>query len=171
MKKNLLLLICTLFLNIKVLQAQTQQRNVLISSAGANLASLGINTSTLKSASINLKPRIGYFVVDNLALGIDTNFFLSIYRGNASTSVYLGPFVRLYFPKEKVYPFIEASGLYGTDKAIVLGGGAGLGYPLGEKVSVDLTARFNSYTDLENSYNSQSTTTLIMIGLGFSIYL
>jgi outer membrane protein len=216
--KNLLLLLCTILFGFKMLHAQNQQGNVMvgissqygISGPGANFASIGMytsksqsnytwngtnnqNESTSKHMGINFQPRIGYFVLDNLALGIDANLS---HMGNIddddysykSTSINAGPFARYYFPGRNVKPFVEASGSYGIttykseygshessdkDNLMSFGGGVGLAFPLGEKASFDLMAKYNSYTnkDKDSEYNSKSTLNSITIGLGFSFYL
>ncbi|MEE4177853.1 MAG: outer membrane beta-barrel protein [Bacteroides sp.] len=86
------------------------------------------NDNETKLRSFNSSPRLGFFVVDNLALGADLNFS-SVkmknsfdeyeYEGESENTMSLfgfGPFARFYFPTGKMFPFIEAGALFGQVK-------------------------------------------------------
>ncbi len=123
-----------------------------------------------KSVSIFINPKVGYFVIDNLAIGLDLNvgFSTSKYLEDddkySYSTLIVGPFVRYYIPTTKVLPFCELSGSFGTlnsksdysdnsyredrkDKTGIMtfGGGIGLAAPLGERVMVDVLAGYNSF--------------------------
>ena len=152
-----------------------------------------------KMTCINLLPKVGYFVVDNLALGLDVKISLSSekYGGDNdkySTRVFsAGPFVRYYIPTPKVLPFFEISGSFGAinykndysdntywedteNKSSVMsfGGGIGLAAPLGEKVTFDIMAGYDSLTVKDKEDNDDNYRTVIgTLGLkiGFTILL
>jgi long-subunit fatty acid transport protein len=212
--KNLLLFICFMLFNLSLLSAQANQGNILIgiaskhgiTGAGSDFASLGFHTMKYKSNStysgqnesstrlttINIQPRVGYFVTNNFVLGLDVAISRSSYNDDdsdyESNGISAGPFVRYYFPGDKIMPFIEAYGSYGIITAkyesdysdskdknnlTSVGGGAGLAFILSKKVNLDLMAGYNSFTrkDDDSDYSSSSTLNSITINMGFSIIL
>lgn len=145
------------------------------------------NGTDIKMRSFNTSPRFGYFIVDNLALGADlnfssvnmkTNFEEFEYEYSAESTVSLigfGPFARYYFPRGKMYPFVEAGALFGqvkceekwegsfedgedVEKTSVSGfnAGAGVGLPLGEKVVLDMILGYQSLTFKEKEDNPEN---------------
>ncbi len=71
----------------------------------ANFFQLGFSTvsgngSSENATTFNLSPRIGYFFVQNLALGLDINYSLLSYgtgSNKETNSIFgLGPFIRYY---------------------------------------------------------------------------
>ncbi len=92
----------------------------------------GGNTSeSSKSTYFGLKPKVGYFVIDNLPVGIklDASFSKSTY-GSAdskysSNDFVFGPFARYYFlGQDKLKPFAEVYMGIGTSKSINTYGGS-----------------------------------------------
>jgi hypothetical protein len=184
--KNLYLLIPVIcLLSFRPAKAQPEQGRILVSVTstaglgdfGTDLMNIGLTTQTVKyngggngsaysKLGINLLPRVGYFVVNNLAIGADilADFVTrkskdSDYKFTQSTLA-AGPFARYYFPLEKVYPFIEASASFGIYKQkwsndsegenkeglLIYGGGAGVAMPLGKQVMIDAMAGYSSQT-------------------------
>lgn len=144
---------------------------------GTDLMNLGMTTEkikysdgdvnqTYKTLGFNLLPRVGFFVIDNLAIGAD--LLVSYHRQKSSDSNYkdtesmiaVGPYVRYYFPLEKIYPFAEANvdygfwkekwsnGSEGEDKEAILlyGFGIGAAKSLGESVMIDALVGYSSQT-------------------------
>ncbi len=114
--------------------------------------------------TLNLMPRYGYFIADNFALGINLCLASSSEKPDKETrynmtSFGAGPFLRYYFPGSKILPFIEASSLFGSvsnkytaasyensssSSTRSLGGGIGMAVKIGEKVTFDMMAGYNS---------------------------
>lgn len=110
-----------------------------------------------KHFSLYLLPRAGYFVIDNLSVGLDlmmgytSNKSREVTKGSndkaSEITLAAGPFIRYYYPLEKLYPFVQANldfglvrgkGYYNyTDLFSVYGIGVGAAKSLGEKVMVD----------------------------------
>ena len=155
------------------------------------------NSEPLKVTSLNLSPKIGFFVADYAVLGIDVNtaFTTQKYSDNHFTSTKLisaGPFARFYFPSEKIYPFIELGGSYGfifneyttndpyTGKLegssqfsiTILAANAGIAIPLGKKTFFDLSAGYSSTTfkNREKNYNNFRTV-VSSLGLKLGVVL
>ena len=152
------------------------------------------------SFNFNLSPRLGYFVTNDLAVGLELTYsflrFESQGFGDSETKVNQysgGPFIRYYFKGEKVRPIIEGGLSFGrntntreganpvdggdlefSSNLFSFGGGAGLAVSLGNHVSFDaLLVYLNSQvkpTD-NNDNNSRSIVSAFSLRLGFSIYL
>jgi hypothetical protein len=154
------------------------------------------NSDSDKEFSLNLSPRVGYFIINNLAVGLDFTLayahLKSISGGeyiSNKTRFGAGPFVRYYIPTQKLQPFAEASYSIGSSKYKweydTLDGeritkvqqysfGIGLGIPLGEKVSFDTLIGYQSYIFKEKEDNEDNVRFIVgTIGLklGLTIYL
>lgn len=218
MKKGLFLVSGLCLFSISVLNAQFSKGQTLLgltsssnlynlysdySGGTSNLIHLGFSTMKYKSNSgngdsekirtFNLSPRAGYFIIDNLAVGLDVNLsFLSYGSGDdkeSTTALGIGPFVRYYKPLDKCSPFVEVGGSIGTlrnkytylnqdetNKASVTSVmvGAGLAVPLGDVVNFDIMAGYVSTTvkDKENNPNdTRSVLGTLGIKVGFLFYL
>jgi len=128
MKKNHLLTLVIIFTTITVF-SQTDQGNILIggsSNLGLNFGSFKteINGSqtqgTQKVTNFNISPRIGYFVIDNLVVGISLPFSSSTNKLNNSksteNSIFISPFTRYYFTESNIKPFLQGQVGFGSSK-------------------------------------------------------
>ncbi|MBN2863822.1 MAG: outer membrane beta-barrel protein [Bacteroidales bacterium] len=140
---------------------------------GTSLLSFGVMTIKYKSSSgessegdkgfvFNLMPRVGYFIIDNLVVGADLlvgYYSMKDDEGDkwTETTLGIGPFVRYYYPLEKIYPFVEANLAFGTfrekedsydwkEGLFMYGFGVGASLPLGEKVMLDSMLGYGSQT-------------------------
>lgn len=142
----------------------------------------------------NLAPRVGYFVIDNLAVGIDA--FLANLSYTSDTYKYsnlsytVGSFVRYYIPTERFFLLAEMNYSIGNSNyrretewddltlrksAIQMYYAAfGLAVPLGEKVTFDTLAGYHVLMS-KNKYDTASklkpVSGTIGLNIGFSIYL
>ena len=78
------------------LQAQTVNQGAWM--AGG---SLGFSTWKYKDDDnsytwFKFGPNVGYYVIDDLAVGLDLDFVSLSYNGNSNSTFYLSPFVRYY---------------------------------------------------------------------------
>ena len=146
-----------------------------------------------KFTAYNFLPRGGYFIIDNLVAGLEVVLTGYTEKDVDDEDTYkestmgIGPFVRYYYPLEKVYPFAEAEALFGVCKASVndeeeyndnmtmLAIYLGAALPLGEKVTIDASA---GYMHASYKYDAQGEyeggTDIISgfgIKIGFSIFL
>ena len=164
-----------------------------ITGSGSNLLTIGHTTVKSKSDSfddsdptkitgLNLLPKIGFFVIDNLAVGLDINLATTTSKSGSSDDKYTmsllsaGPFVRYYIPSENVLPFFEAGGSFGAittkyksggneskDKsgANTFWGGVGLAVPVGDRVTFDVLAGYNSLTIKDKEDNDDNYRTIV----------
>jgi len=214
MKKVWLLITLVYFLSYGAAQAQLDKGNIMVGVAstlnlggyGSDLMSIGFSSSKYKtdnymsdpykSVCFNLMPKAGFFVMDNLAAGL--NIFMSISsekdtgddEKDTESLLGLGPWVRYYYPLEKIYPFVELNLGFGSRKytwgysggsevekytAFIFGGGIGAAIPLGEMVSFDVMAGYGSVRSKEKDSGSEVDYTEVVgtvgITMGFTVYL
>jgi len=154
------------------------------------------DSSKDKMFSLNIVPRAGYFVIDNLAVGLDVFLATESHKAmndaykSSSTFFAVGPFVRYYVPLKKVLPFAEVNYSMGSrtrktefdgnepsssNYAIKLfGAGLGLAIPIGEKVSFDAMAGYHAYVNKDkedNDNNERLVAGTIGLKLGFTVFL
>lgn len=202
-------------INFTLLNAQTEQGKILVgvsstlslAGTGSDIMTLGYSNTKYKSdadgfeesdpdktVSINLLPKVGYFVVDNLAFGLDINLSLSNKTDGENNGKFTqklfsaGPFLRYYIPMGKVLPFYEVNGSFGSvkstyepaigetndDKSSIMSFGAGLGLavPIGEKVTFDILAGYNSMTIKNKEDNADNDRVVLgTIGLRFGFII
>ena len=98
-----------------VANAQITKGNWMVGGDGNYTNSKTINPKNeiiSSGNSIRLFPNIGYFIVDKLALGINTNFNFGKNVGIPSNTDFgAGPFIRYYFlkPEKMINLFIDAN--------------------------------------------------------------
>jgi len=204
MKKLLILLV--LMVPIAVLQAQLEKGSVMIGTttdiAGTSVSfltsapnSVGVaflstksksdnhESETQKTTILNIKPNVGFFVADDFLIGAEVTFEYLKYKGDdeAITIFGFGPFVRYYFPLEKVSPFVQVSANFGQfsygsdDKMGVLeyGGAVGAAFFIGDKVSLDLFLGYNhnEFKEKDSSDNYKDIFNVFGFGVGLSVFL
>jgi opacity protein-like surface antigen len=118
------------------------------------------NKNVLPSTySLSVNPKLGYFVMENLSIGIDINFiYTRDTTSNSSetssrTHFLMGPFGRYYFLlNDNLYLFFEANvglGLTSTPELskTLLGAGAGpgLSFFLTDNVALETMAKYNYF--------------------------
>ncbi|MBL7784025.1 MAG: outer membrane beta-barrel protein [Saprospiraceae bacterium] len=88
--------------------------NVGFSTADSKVTSGGQSNEGLSSNQINIAPSIGYFLLNNFALGVGADFTLhSITEPNGDktddSDLLFGPFARLYFPASESVAFFAVA--------------------------------------------------------------
>ncbi len=166
---------------------------------GSELFRIGVSTvevdgeesADTKMTNINIMPKVGYFVVDNLVVGIDGCLFSAVYKSEESkysyTGTAIGPFARYYLSKGNIIPVVEAGGIFGTlksrsksdyydeestDNFNSLWGAAGISVRIGNKASLDLLAGYNRFTvkyDSDDYGSDNESTGTLGLKAGFTI--
>jgi hypothetical protein len=200
MKKSSVLTVALIVISIGLLNAQTTKGKYLVE-LSSDLLSLGYSSSTsksdnggsdntLNSFTVGLRPSAGYFVIDNLALGLGFNITYSVGNlGEDNQYSYMatdiGPFVRYYIPTSKVLPFFQLDGSVGSQVWDIndgknkfgvtkYGGGIGMAVPLGERIMGDLLLGYYSETTKDkedNENNSRRVAGTLGLSIGFTILL
>ncbi|ASZ11295.1 porin family protein [Chitinophaga pendula] len=177
-----LALIALLFSTAAV--AQTQKGNMMV---GASLTDLGLNfQKDNTSFTLNLSPRLGWFIKDDLAIGGYAKLGLQTAKGAGTQTNYgIGAFARYFIQDKNVRQlefskrtrfFLEAeAGFGGTSNSktststtgLDLGIGPGLAYFITPNVALEALLKYN----LTVGFGSSTTSNRLGLGLGFQIYL
>lgn len=143
---------------------------------GGSLGSLGYNFSS-ESFNLNLNPKLGYFVLDNVAVGVGAIVGLSTMQDDDNIWSYgLVPFARYYFPEGasvtgRFFGEVEAGvsgSTFASDASFLGGVKAGYAHFITNSVAIEGTL---GYTYSKANISSGSAITGLGIGLGFQIYL
>jgi outer membrane protein len=209
MKKAILFSAVILLFAVSSMEAQINKGRWLVGVStsisylnfGSDIMSLGYTTvkqtnssgDDVKYTTFNFLPKAGYFVADNLVIGLNNCVSTSVEKSGdyKYTTTYLatGPFIRYYINSKKVMPFFEADALLGVMKDKSEGGGydsssdtgvtglglgAGAAFKLADKVTFDIMAGYNSLTakaKQDNPDNEKTKQGTLGIKLGFTILL
>lgn len=132
------------------------------------------NTQSTKHF-LQIEPVIGYFVADNIALGLDLNYAYQKSRFNSQTisnsQTYAGPFAKLYFGDERFRPFVMTSYLvlagdmYDGGQADF---GGGVLYHLGGNIALNFFAKYGIIWYDSKTLDNKSH---IFMGIGISGFI
>ena len=178
MKKLFVLLVALIGLGTTVANAQIARGVALIGGQGSlRISSVGSTDSTDATTGVNfiISPNIGYFVVDNLAMGLALDISLTSGEnllGDSETNVSysFGPYIRKYFNyRDTVYPFAEISFGIGGNSAggktnSQIGIGVGAAFFVSDNVSIDPKLSFKLGVD-------DPLTTDFGVDVGLQVYL
>lgn len=153
--KKFLLSVFIFLIGFGVSHAQTERGNVLIG-GNASLNLYKISGQGKYSYNLNLSPKAGFFLVDNLVVGAQLLGYIrnTPLNGNINSQILYGPFGRYYFHNL----FLE-SGIGVNGKDVYLGLGMGYAFFVNNNVAIEPTAN----VDLANDF-------AINIMIGFQLY-
>lgn len=129
-----------------------------------------------------LRPNVGYFLVDKIAIGAMINLTFSNPEGREDSSFgySLGPFIRYYLLEtdKMVNILTQASFSYGESHNRVGSSSWGNEYGLRagpvifltQDVAMELTLEYN-YSKTRFAVNSSASSSILQLGLGFQIHL
>lgn len=193
---------CLVCFNV-ALNAQTEKGKILLG-GGTKLSFSMVNNLTKTDNSSNengkvsnfeLSPQIGFFISDGLALGAElpANYNLVKYSGDnkiTTSSIAIAPFLRYYLGSESIKPFLQGKvgfGIMNQNSDLTFGLSdklsaslflyelkGGVGFFLNERVSLDLTIGYSSYSIKpreNNSSNERQIQRGIGLGIGVAVFL
>lgn len=144
---------------------------------GASVGSLGYAFES-EQFNINLAPQLGYFVKDNLAVGLKVGLgWVTVKDADNFFNYEFSPFVRYYFPTAASGSgrfFGQGDiGVTGTsaansDAALKVGANVGYAHFLNRNIALEVTAGYNYSESNFPNVDSQSG---LGIAVGFQIYL
>lgn len=162
--------------------AQTEQGNMLV---GANLANIGGTFQNGGSRfNLNLTPKMGWFIKDDIAIGGEVNLGLSTGNSMTDFNYGIGAFGRYYIKDKEIEMssrtrwFLEANagingvntksgGMSTNTNGLGLGFGPGLAYFITPNVGLEALLKY----DLTVGFGSSTTAHRVGVNLGFQIYL
>ena len=164
--------------------AQTQRGNVMW---GASVSNIGVDFQEGNTGfSMDVTPKIGYFIRDDLALGPEILLGLNTSSGFTSFTYSIGGFGRYFLspsPETEVVRgsrwFLEANaGLTGTNvkvednpsthtNGLGIGFGPGLSYFVTNRIALEGLLKYN----LGVGFGNATTTNRLNLGIGFQIYI
>lgn len=178
MKKILTLTLFAMCFSV-IANAQIQKGNFLV---GGDLADFNLNLNSGKQFNINLQPKIGFFIRDNIAIGPYVNLGLSTAKDfGTSVSYGVGAFGRYYVNNKTMDVvkhgrfFVEANaGIEGDNpvsgsstNGLGLGVGPGFAYFITPNVGLEGLLKYNGIV----GFGSSVTSSTLGLGVGFQIYL
>jgi len=144
-----------------------------------------------KTTSFTIIPRVGYLLFHNFATGLD--FIYSSWstkysnEDEDSESIFcVGPFIRYYYTLPKFSPYAEINGAIGTEtdkydyanlegddkwSLKMFGIGIGAAMPLGERVTFDALAGYNSISYKQKGEEEIEIIGSIGLKMGFTVFL
>lgn len=160
--------------------AQTEQKNMIF---GGTLDVSYSAIDTIRIFNLSLQPRAGIFVYKNLCLGLGFGVGLtSDNRGkNRANRLFINtnfqPFIRYYFLKQKLRPFLFAQGGYIGSSSLVRGNnanidggtfsaGVGLASFVNKSIAIETSL---GYTGIK--FKEQNLRTTIFLSVGIQYYL
>ena len=81
----------------QTISAQAVNQGAWMVGGSGGFQSTNFKDSDLSVTTINLSPNLGYFIADDLAIGLALNLESVSIDGESSTNFGLGPFIRFYF--------------------------------------------------------------------------
>ncbi len=147
---------------------------------GGSIGSTSFNFAT-ETFQLNVDPKVGYFIRNNIAIGGQGTIGLSFYEGGSTISYGIAPFIRYYF-RETASPtgrwFGEgALGINGSHKknsqedlpvSLLLGIRGGYAHFVARNVAIEGTL---GYTFTKADIASSSGDSGLGVAFGFQIYL
>lgn len=128
--KSILTFILLLFLSSTFVYGQIEQGKFFLQGSSSlgfyaekyTYIAGGTSTESSKSNHFGFKPKAGYFIIDNMPVGLAINFNTNSNKNisnsdkSSSTNLSFGPFARYYFLKlDKLCPMAEISVNLGSD--------------------------------------------------------
>jgi len=151
------------------------------------------NGSEQKTTSFNISPNIGYFIIDNLAVGISLPFNTGSSKFDDGKSTFssfvVSPFVRYYFTQSNIKPYILGRVGFGSSKSSFrssfsdndsksnvfnFGFGGGVAIFVNDFVSFNLGINYGNSTSKPNNdsvADIKTTNSNLGFGAGISIVL
>jgi hypothetical protein len=162
--KNVLVILA-LFFTIKVFSQDEKPITSGHFLIGGDFNSEYSKTNNLKLFQISTSPDIGYFIVDNLAIGLNIPIIYYDYVGSLNeSSIGLGPFIKYYLNDGLFFSFKLAGNIitehdgsnttYGiSSKSLSISPGIGYAYFILQKASIELGLYYEHLnTNIKNTY-------------------
>ncbi|MBK7884752.1 MAG: porin family protein [Chitinophagaceae bacterium] len=167
--------------------AQTQKGYYII---GGQLSNMNLDLQKNGTAfSLNVTPRVAWFIQDNFAVGGEVLIGLNTLKGSTQFNYGIGPIARYYVAEKgmqlmkKTNFFVDANiGVYGQNSksdgnssvstnGLGVGIGPGLAYFINQNISIEGLLKFRHTSNFGNSINVNKNSSAINLAIGFQIHL
>jgi len=128
----------------QMVSAQTVGKGAWMVGGSAGFSVQKFKDADESTTFIGLNPTLGYFIADDLAIGLGIGFNSVSFDGNSSSTFNLGPFVR-YYVTDPI--FIQVGANLGLDEGAGTSFGAQVGYSwfLNNGVAIEPALFFTSF--------------------------
>lgn len=161
--------------------AQIQKGNIMV---GGDLGNLNWGLQSGGTTSLNVTPKVGWFIQDGLLVGLDGLLgFVHVGGGGANIFNYgVGVFGRYYITDNKIEVlnrtkfFVEANaGLQGMNQSkggddtngLGFGFGPGIAYFITPNIGIETSVKYNGIA----GFGSEAYQNNLVLNVGFQIYL
>ena len=129
-----------------MISAQTVGKGAWMVGGAAGFTSSKFKDADNSTTTVIIAPNLGYFIADDLALGLGVGFVSTSFNGNSNSSFNLGPFAR-YYVTEPI--FVQVGADLGLDEGAGTTIGASVGYSwfLNNGVAVEPALFFNIFNN------------------------
>lgn len=153
--------------------AQLQKGNLMLA---ANLMDIDASFGQNSRFGLNINPKIGYFVEDNIVIGGNVGLHYVTVRNEGNSYTYnVGAFGRYYFSPNEVEPMTNHGRFFGEGDIGVGGDNSasvGFSYGIGPGYSYFITPNIGlEGLVLVHGISGTNSSAGISFGLGFQIYL
>ena len=144
----------------------------------------GTKTGDSKTATFELNPQVGYFIMDGLAVGLDLSYSSSKTKSGSgswsdpTTMIGVGVFGKYYMGTTNIKPFgLAHLGVISTstspkdvdkDRGYAMGLALGGAYFINESVAFELSLGYD-YAKFKNKADNKSTTDAGVLGLNVGV--
>ncbi len=130
----------------QIASAQTVNQGAWMIGGDAGFSSFKVKDADNSTTFFNISPDLGYFIADDLAIGLGIDFQSVSFDGNSTSSFSLGPSVR-YYVADPI--FIQVGANLGLDEGAGTTLGAAVGYSwfLNNSVAIEPALFFNIYNE------------------------
>ena len=156
--------------------AQTEKGKLMVgASSDLNFTSTTNDETDDTTNTFEVSPQVGYFVADNIAVGLNFGYSNVNPEGddNSTNTIGVGPFARVYFlEEEKIRPYAQAAYLYNSVKvgdadatdASEIGLTGGAAYFITDSVSIDAALNYGLGMSDTVDYSK------LNFGVGFNLF-
>lgn len=82
--------------SVGFISAQTVNQGAWMLGGSVGFSSLKVKDADASTTYLNISPNVGYYIIDDLAIGARINFLSESFDGESESNVGIGPFLRYY---------------------------------------------------------------------------
>lgn len=130
----------------QLVSAQTVNQGAWMIGGSAGFTSINPKEGDESTSVLDISPNVGYYIADDLAIGLGISFTSVSIDGNSNSTTSLSPFVRYYVTNPI---FLQVGADLGLDDGAGTAIGASVGYSwfLNNSVAIEPALFFQSYNE------------------------